>query len=61
MTDQPNFENETCEYGDCMETGTTYDENLKAWLCAKHEDSPNNSTGYCTRDCQLGHGCDGSC
>jgi hypothetical protein len=50
-----------CEYGDCQNIGTIFDEDLSAWLCAEHQDTPDNWTGYCSRDCQLGHGCDGSC
>lgn len=61
MTAQQPLDSAICEYGDCMEAGAVYDEELQAWLCAKHEDSPDNSSGYCPRDCQLGHGCDQSC
>ena len=50
-----------CEYADCYKTADTYHEDLQAWLCDQHSDSTNNSTGYCTRDCQLGYGCDESC
>lgn len=50
-----------CEFADCMEPASVYHEDLQAWLCSKHEDSPENSTGYCSRSCMLGNGCDESC
>lgn len=56
-----NFDNAKCEYGDCEATGIYLNEHLEAWLCEDHTDSPDDSTGYCNRECQLGHGCDGSC
>ena len=56
-----NFEQVCCEYKDCEKTATTYDTELEAWLCEHHSNSIDNTTGYCTKDCQLGYGCDGSC
>jgi len=50
-----------CEFCDCEEEGTVYEEFLQAWLCEKHAEGYSNSTGYCSRDCQLGYGCTGSC
>lgn len=56
-----NDENNVCEFCDCTETATHFDESLQSWLCDEHEGGHGNSTGYCNRDCQLGYGCDGSC
>lgn len=50
-----------CEYCDCCKEATVYDEELQAWLCEEHYYSVYNSTGFCSRDCMLGHGCDESC
>ncbi len=61
MSNQFNSDHTCCEYRDCEKEGNVFDDNLNAWLCNDHQDSPSNSTGYCPRDCQLGHGCDGSC
>lgn len=55
------MEKEVCEYHDCIEEGTVYDESLKVWLCEKHSNMVENRTGYCSWECQLGYGCDGSC
>lgn len=50
-----------CEYCDCTEDGTVYDEQLEVWLCEKHSNMVEDHTGYCPTDCQLGYGCDQSC
>jgi hypothetical protein len=55
-----NEENNICEFCDCTETATHFDESLQAWLCDEHEGA-GVSAGYCTTDCMLGYGCDGSC
>jgi hypothetical protein len=50
-----------CEFCDCLEEATVYNESLEAWLCEKHEDGRENHTGYCNQSCLLGYGCDGCC
>jgi hypothetical protein len=50
-----------CEYCGCDEEGTVFIEELQVWVCGKHENSVDDSTGYCPVDCQLGYGCDQSC
>lgn len=55
------LENACCEYCECENEGTIFDEDLKAWICEKHVDMVYDSSGYCSRDCQLGYGCDDSC
>ena len=50
-----------CEYCDCMNKASIYDENLEAWLCETHAYSTYNFTGYCSKECQLGYGCDQTC
>lgn len=48
----------SCAYCDCEETkDLILDDELEVWLCKDHVDSP----GYCSRDCQLGYGCDETC
>ena len=59
MSNEENNENNVCEFCDCNETATHFDKELQCWLCDEHEG--DNCTGYCSRDCQLGYGCDGSC
>jgi len=49
-----------CEYADCEERGE-WDDDYKTYLCTKHVNCVENTTGYCSMDCQLGYGCDGSC
>ena len=61
MSNEENNVNETCDFCDCNETATHFDEELECWLCDEHESGRGNITGYCNRDCQLGYGCDGSC
>ena len=50
-----------CEYANCDEDGTVFDEELGVWLCEKHSDSVDDETGYCGTNCRLGWGCDQSC
>jgi hypothetical protein len=54
-------ETHCCNYADCTVDTVYFDKWIEAWLCKEHEDSLDNPTGYCGRDCQLGHGCDTSC
>ena len=55
------MEKQLCEYCDCDNEATCYDEELGAWFCDEHEGGSGDPTGYCSRSCQLGYGCDGSC
>lgn len=52
---------ECCEYDNCENDGVTFDVELEAWLCKDHEYCTENKTGYCDRDCRLGHGCTETC
>lgn len=52
---------EICEYDDCTQEATVYDDSIKAWLCPAHEHTVYDFTDYCSRNCMLGYGCDGSC
>lgn len=61
MNDNKPCDCEICEYADCYNYAVTFDESLNAWLCKEHENSIDDKTGYCSRDCRLGYGCDGSC
>ena len=55
--------NRECEYGDCSNEGYVEIEvgNETFLVCQDHEWTPEDQTGYCTIDCQMGHGCDESC
>lgn len=45
-----------CEKQDC--TVTHYSDDI---LCDECDEKRDNKTGYCSMNCQLGGGCDGSC
>lgn len=55
------MEKQLCEYCDCENEATIYDDNLDAYLCDEHDGGDINATGYCSRSCLLGYGCDDSC
>ena len=50
-----------CEYADCFAEATVYDEYYEVDLCEKHSNNIENQTGYCSRSCIFGYGCDESC
>ena len=54
-------EEHICEFCNCEEIATVYDEELEVFLCEEHSNTVENHTGYCSPDCQLGYGCDHSC
>lgn len=57
-----NVNTHLCEYCDCNQVATHYNEYIGAWLCDEHEGgSPTADTGYCSEHCMLGYGCDHTC
>lgn len=54
-------EEHICEFCNCEEIAIIYDEELEVWLCEEHSNMIENTSGYCSPDCQLGYGCDQSC
>ena len=57
----PDIQKYVCEYADCTNEETTWDDDMQVYVCAEHENSLTNFTGYCSKSCILGNGCDGSC
>lgn len=50
---------ETCY--NCEKETEDGEEYAGIYLCEECEQTLDNKSGYCSIDCQLGYGCDGSC
>jgi len=57
--DEPEYVCYGCGCALTLETAIEYCH--PTYLCQECDDKCDNPTGYCSLDCQLGGGCDGSC
>lgn len=57
------MENKQCYGCDGIFTPDTEGEQwcYDVWICLECYNKMDNVSGYCSLDCQLGFGCDGSC